>query len=300
MPSILFWIFLFAAALCAAAAVFVLYRHWPEIRLLDPDSIKEEKERQKRNELVQERFKRFQTGKIAPLKYMYQRAVYEGKTAFHRAYLKLVQLNKFYEQAKAPFAKVAPSQRERMKTLLDEARSLARDLKWAEAEKRYLEVLLMDNRNAEAYKGIGLIYLKQRILPQAKETFEYLIKMEQADDSVYAGAAEIAELENDLITAEDMRRKAVELRPRLSNRQAELARFYLERGDAAKAWPAAKRAADLEPKSAKYQELALECLILLGDHAEAKKKYDKLRLLSEDHQRLQKLKERLEKIRGLV
>ncbi|MFA6447327.1 MAG: hypothetical protein WCW31_03680 [Patescibacteria group bacterium] len=300
MPWILLWIFLALAVLCAAAAFVVLYKHWPEIRLLDPDSIKEEKERQKRNELVQERFKRFQTGKTAPIKYLFQRAVYEGKTAFHGAYLKLIRLNKLYEQAKAPFAKVAPSQRERMKTLLDEARSLARDLKWAEAEKRYLEVLLMDNRNPEAYKGIGLIYLKQRILPQAKETFEYLIKMKQADDAVYAGMAEVAELEGNLALAEDMRRQAVELRPRLSNRHAELAKFYMERGDASKAWPSAKRATDLEPKSAKYQELALECLIQLGDHAEAKKRYEKLRLLSEDHQRLQKLKERIEKIRVIV
>lgn len=300
MMLILFWVALVLAVLCAAVAGFILYRHWPEIRLLDPDSIKEEKERQKRNEIVQERFKRFQTGKIAPFKFMYQRAIYSSKTIFHGAYIKLVRLNRFYEQAKAPFAKVAPSQRERIKVLLNEARSLARDLKWAEAEKRYLEILLMDNRNAEAYKGIGMIYLKQRVLPQARETFEYLIKMKQADDSVYAGAAEIAEIENNLALAEDMRRRAVESRPRLSNRHAELAKFYLDRGEAAKAWPSAKRATDLEPKSAKYQELALDCLIQLGEHTEAKKRYDKLRLLCEDQQRLQKLKERIEKIRVIV
>jgi tetratricopeptide (TPR) repeat protein len=117
----------------------------------------------------------------------------------------------------------------------------------------------MDNRNADAYKGVGVIHLKQKLYAQAKETFEYLVKSKRADDLVYASLAEIAEAEGEWGTAERMRLKAVELRPRLSNRHAELARFYAERGQHAKAWPHAKTAVELEPKSAKYQELALEC-----------------------------------------
>lgn len=300
MASVLLWASLSAALLSGAAIAFVLFRHWSEIRLLDPDSIKEEKERQKRDELVQERFRRLQTGKIAPVKFLMQRAVLASKTAFHRAYINLVRLDRFYEQAKRPFAKVAPSQQERIKSLLDEARSLSRDLKWAEAEKRYLEVLLMDNRHVDAYKGIGLIYLKQKMYPQAKETFEYLVKMRQADDMVFAAMAEISESEGQISLAESYRCKAVELRPRLANRHAELARFYAERGDYPKAWPSAKRATDLEPKSAKYQELAMECAIHSGDRIEAKRRYDKLRLLCEDQQRLQSFRERIDKVQTIV
>jgi len=299
MFAILFWVLLAAAVVCGGLVAFVLASHWSEIRLIDPDSIKEEKERQKREALVQERFRRLRDGKTAPLKAIYQQAVIATKTSFHRAYINLVRLNRFYEQAKHPFAKVAPSQQERLKLLLDEARSLARDLKWAEAEKRYLEVLLMDNRHVEAYKGIGLIYLRQRMWPQAKETFEYLIKMRQADDIAYAAMAEIAENEGDETQAESFRCKAVELRPRLANRHAELAKFYADRGQFSKAWPSAKRATDLDPKSAKYQELAVECALELGDWLEAKQRYDKLRLLSEDQQRLQHLRERIDKIKPI-
>jgi len=299
MLTVLFWVLLGVALVCAAVVVFILVSHWSEIRLIDPDSIKEEQERQKREELVQERFHRLQTGKTAPLKALYHQAVFAGKTSFHRAYVNLVRLNRFYEQAKKPFAKVAPSQQERLKLLLDEARSLARDLKWAEAEKRYLEVLLMDNRHVEAYKGIGLIYLKQKMWPQSKETFEYLVKMNQADDVVFAAMAEISENENDDAKAESYRCKAVEIRPRLANRHAELARFYADRQQFSKAWPSVKRATDLDPKSAKYQELAVECAIELGDWMEAKQRYDKLRLLSEDQRRLQHLRERIDKIKPI-
>ncbi|MDD5438400.1 MAG: hypothetical protein PHC70_04625 [Patescibacteria group bacterium] len=290
------WIFLILAILCAAIVVFLMLRHWSEIRLLNPMSIKEESEKQKRDALVAQRFSRIQTDKLAPLKYLFQQSVFQSKKAFHGAYIRLVKLDRLYQQATRPFAKVAPSEQERIKALLDEARSLARDLKWGESEKRYLEILLLDNRNKDAYQGIGLLYLKQKMYPQAKETFEYLAKTKQADDACYAALAEIAEVEGEEGKAEEMRQKAVELRPRLACRHAELAKFYADRGELAKAWPSAKRASDLEPKSAKYCELALECALAIGDGQEAKRRYDKLRLLSEDYQRLHQFRERIDKI----
>lgn len=287
------------ALICAAIAGFLVLRHWSEIRLLNPMSIKEESERQKRDALVAQRFSRIQMDKLAPVKYLYKQGSFQAKKAFHGAYLRLVRLDKIYQQAKRPFAKVAPSEQERIKTLLDEARSLARDLKWGESEKRYLEILLLDNRNKDAYQGIGMLYLKQKMYPQAKETFEYLAKTKQADDACYAALAEIAEVDGETGKAEEMRLKAVELRPRLACRHAELARHYADLGELAKAWPSAKRASDLEPKSAKYCELALECALALGDWHEAKRRYDKLRLLSEDYQRLHQFRERIDKIQPI-
>ena len=297
MVNYIFWGLLVLAVFGFAVAFYIVLRHWAEVRLLDPDSIKEEKEKKRRVEMVQQRFNRLQANKVAPVKYLYNRFVLRSKTFFHQGYIRLIKINRFYEQAKKPFAQVAPTMQERIKVLLDEARSLARDLKWSDAEKRYLEVLQMDNRNADAYKGIGLVYLRQKFLPQAKETFEYLVKVKKADDIVYAALADIAQLDGDKDVEESMRIKAIEARPRLANRYAELAKFYIDAEDFAKAWPAAKRATDLDPKSGKYQELALECLIFMGDWIEAKRRYDKLRLVSDDKPRLQKLRERIDAMR---
>lgn len=299
MYQILTWVTFAIAGLSLVGVLYLFFKHWHEIRLIDPNSIKEEKERRRRDQLVRERFNRMKSGKVEPVKTIYKRAIFSGKTVFHQAYLRLVKLNKFYEQAKRPYAQVAPSQDERIKVLLDEARSLSRDLKWAEAEKRFLEILLMDNRNADAYKGIGLVYLKQKMLPQAKETFEYLVKVKQEDDIVYAALADIASLEGNKRHEEAMRLKAIETRPRLANRHAELAKFYFSNGYAKEAWPSAKRATDLDPKSAKYQEVALECLIEMGEWMEAKRRYDKLRLITEDQPKMQKYRERIEQIRPI-
>lgn len=293
---LLYWITLPIGILAIIVMIVILMRHWKEIRLLNPDSITEERERQKRDELLLQRLSRVKSRKVAPFKAILNGAVYAVKTAYHAAYIRLVRLEKFYKQATAPFAMMAPSTKERVKVLVDEARSLARDMKWADAERRYLEALAIDNRNFEAYKGLGTIYLKQKLYPQAKETFEFVLKSRKADDVVYAAMAEIAEAKDDFVRAEEMRIKAVELRPRLPNRHAELAEFYLERGEIRKAWPHARQAAELDSKSARYLELSLEAAILLGDREEARRRYDKLRVLSDDRPKLQALKDRIDAI----
>jgi tetratricopeptide (TPR) repeat protein len=292
----IFWISLVMAVIALGVIVTELFRHWKEIRLLDPDSIKEERLRQKRDEIIRHRFDRVRSGATAPLKAVFQKGIIAGKKAFHGAYIKLIRLDRFYKQAKAPFASFAPSAKEKIRTLLDEARSLARDLKWADAERRYLEVLGMDDRNLDAYKGLASIYLKQRLYPQARETFEFLIKTKQADASCYAGMGEIYDAEGETGRAEEMYQKALELQPRLAHRHAELAAFYLDHDEPAKAVMLATKAVELEPKSAKYLELSLEAAIRVGNHSDARRIYDAFRLVSEDRQKLQALKERIEAI----
>ena len=291
------WIFGILGILSLLSIFWILITHWSEILLINPNSIKAEKLKQKREALIQQRLHRLKTKKTAPLNFLYRKAIFNTKTLFHAGYIKLIRINRFYKQAKRPFVSIVPSNQERIKKLLDEARSLFRDLKWAEAEKRYLEALLIDNRNIEAYKGVGLVYLKQKNLEQAKETFIYLVKTKNADDIVYASLAEIAEQEQDLKTAEEMHIKAIEVRPKLANRHAELAKFYLKQKQYAKAWPSVKRATDLEPKSSKFQILALNCALELKNLDEAKLRYNKLRLLSEDKVKLNKFKEKIEKLK---
>lgn len=292
----LYWITLPLALVSLAIFYVTLGRHWKEIRLLDPDSIKEERVRRKREEIISQRFERVKSSKLAPLKVMAQRVIMAGKKSFHAAYIKLIQLDRFYKQAKAPFAHAAPPTRDRIRALLEEARSLARDLKWADAERRFLEILALDERHADAYKGLAGIYLKQKLYPQAKETFEFLAKIDRADAFCHEGLGEIAEAEEDARTAEQMYLKALELQPRLARRHARLAEFYLRQEDPGKAWPPAKRATDLEQKSVKYLDLAIEAALRLKHRDDARRLYDRLRLVSEDRSRLQSISERIQEI----
>ncbi len=288
------WILLILAAVSFVVLAFVIGRHWKEIRLIDPDSIREERVRKKRDELVAQRFDRIKSGFLTPIAAAARGASVRGKIVFHRAYIKLLNLDRFYRQNKNPQAEITRSDSELLKAMIEEARSLARDLKYADAERKYLEVLGLDKRSAEAYKGLAALYLKQKMFPQAKETFEFLMRTSEADDACYAGLAEIAEEEGDDSLAEKMYRKAVEMSPKSPNRHADLAVFYLERNETEKAWTFARRAMELEPKSIKYLELCIETAIRNGEKSEAANRFDRFRMRSEDRQKIQHLKERID------
>ncbi|MEK7655188.1 MAG: tetratricopeptide repeat protein [Patescibacteria group bacterium] len=294
--SWLVWILLILAAISFVVLAFVIGRHWNEIRLLDPDSIREERVRKKRDEIVAQRLDRIKSGFFTPIAAAARSASVRGKIAFHGTYIKLLKLDRFYRQTKNPQVEIPRSDAERLKSTIEEARSLARDLKYGDAERKYLEVLGLDKRNVEAYKGLAALYLKQKMLPQAKETFEFLLRTTEADDACYAGLAEIAEEEGDVSLAERMYRKAAEMSPKCPNRHADLATFYLEHNETEKAWTFARRAMELEPKSIKYLELCIETAIRNGEKSEAVNRFDRFRMRSEDRQKIQSLKERIDAI----
>jgi len=282
------------AVLALGVVIYLIARHWKEIRLLDPLSIREEQHRQQRQALIMQRFDRLRAEKFQPAKLLARRLKRSISAAYQRTFERLQALENMYQNVKSPLAAMAPSARENIKTLMAEGRSLMRDLKWADAERKFIEVLSLDKKQADAYKGLGQIYLKQKLYPQAKETFDFVVRLKKADDVVYAALAEIAEADHDPARAETMRLKAVEAGPRQAFRHAELAEYYLGRSAFAKAWPSAKRASDLEPKSAKYLELSLEVVLGLQEAPEARRRYNRLRLLVEDNAKVQHWREKVE------
>lgn len=288
------------AAIIAVAALAVIglliAKHWKEIRLLDPMSLKEEQAKKQREEMIMRRFERLSADRLEGVKRFGRQFGRRATQSYRKAYRKLKRFEHAYRKTSKPLSTMGPSTEERIKNLLGEARAFARDLKWADAERRYLEVLSMDKRNVDAFRGLGQIYLKQKLYPQAKETFEFLQKIGKADDTVYSGLADIALAEENIALAERMRLKAVEESPKQAHRYAELAEFYLDQDDPDKAWPPAKKASELEPGSAKYLELSLNTAILLGDRNEAKERFQKLRLLIEDQSRFQTWKKKIEEL----
>lgn len=282
--------------LAAGVATRIVVRHWNDISLLDPASLKDEQERKRREDLIMRRFERMRSEKLLPWKRIGRGVGIAIDRGYKQLQERVRSMEALYQSAKQPFTATAPSTRDRIKTLLSEARSLTRDLKWSEAERRYLEALALDGREADTYRGLGHMYIKQKLYPQAKETFEFLLKMKKADDATYAGLAEISESEGKTEEAAKLRLRAVDMSPRQPHRHAELAEFYLRHEQAKKALAAAEAATKLEPTCAKYLELSLEAAILIRDHKEAERLYDRLRLVSDDTSRFRSWKDKIEAI----
>ena len=122
---------LVGALFCLGVAASIVRRHWSEIRLLDPESVKEERQRRKRLEVIHRRFDRIRTEQLLPFRRL-GRAVGLSATNFQKRLQERVQaFEGKYRSIKNPFSVLAPSTRDKIKELLSDGRSLARDLKFA-------------------------------------------------------------------------------------------------------------------------------------------------------------------------
>ncbi len=178
--------------------------------------------------------------------------------------------------------------------MLREAASVAAGGDAARAERIYVEILKMNPRQGDAYRGLGMLYLLNRQYRQAKETLDYLVRIGGADGEVFAGLGTIAEANGAYTEAEAMRKRALEAEPDAAKRHAELAAFYVRRETPRLAWGLAKKACELDPSSSAYLELSVASAILLADRKEADARYERLRLMGYDRSKLQRLKEKLD------
>jgi tetratricopeptide (TPR) repeat protein len=292
----LLWLSLILVLAAAATIAFVLRRRWKEIRLLDPNTIRAEQERRARDRIVSERLERRLRMLAAPVRRCGKRCVRRVSRSFQRMEWRLRRMSGMPAEERPP--SFGDARRDfssgRVRRLIREADHEALAGNMQKAERIYLEALKLDVRNFGAYRGLGALYLNARKYDQAKETFDFLVRINGADDGVFAGLGAIAEADGDIRTAEAMRKRAVEANPRSMERRAELIRFCLKQGRAEEAWRESVSALELDPDDPLMLELSAESAILQRDREQAEKRYERLRLMRYDRSRLQRLKERLD------
>jgi tetratricopeptide (TPR) repeat protein len=288
-----FWFSIILAFAAAGTIAVVLWRRWKEIRLLDPDTIRMEQERKARDRIVRDRFERLLKRWGSPLRRSGKRLTYNVSKSFQRMERRLRRTAGMADDY-MPSGSSKGDRSTKIRRMLDEANELSGEGNVQKAERAYLEVLKLDARHFDAYRGLGALYLGARQYKQAKETLNFLVRIKGANDEVFAGLGTIAEMEGDIELAEDMRKRALSTNIRSPERHADLAMFYMKHGSPEDAWRHARSAHELNPESASALELSVESAILVRDQEEAEKRYEELRLMRYDRSKLQKLKERLD------
>lgn len=284
------WFFISLALIAAITIAVVLFRHWKEIRLLDPGTIRAEQERKVRERIVNQRFDRRLRHALGPI----QRA---GRAFGER----ISQTYRQVEERLAHAARVSVAEpedvaqpSEGIQGLLIEATRHEIAGRFAEAERAYLEVLRHDDRQFQAYRGLGSLYMAQRQYAQAREIFLFLERIQGCNDTCYASLAEIAESTGDIAQVETMRKRAVDSAPRSATRHAELASFYLANGSPDYALASARRASELDPENPRMLELCLEAAILVPDRGEAERRYERLSSVISDRRVLQAWRDKVD------
>jgi len=281
----LVWILVLVALVAAAVIAAVFFKHWKEIRLLDPDTIKTEQDRQRRDLEVMQRLDRRMRQFAKPA----QKFARSLRRTYRRAEERLMRASGL---DKSSGSDTSPA----IRSLLKSAVVATENGEFAEAERTYMEILKQDRHQFEAYRGLGALYMQQRAWPQAKETFLFLERIRGCDDGCYANLAAIARQEGKVADAEGWQKRAVEVAPRNAERHRELAELYMANGASDYAWISARRAAELDPSNPRVLELSVRAAILVRDREEAERRYEQLRPLTRDRQLLQSLREQIDGI----
>ena len=282
-------LYIICAALLILSAIIILViiaRKFRQLTLIDVDSLPQEREQQKKKEIIELRVARMVSAWWDRCREKAGAPVGHVKQRFRAAYRRVLEIERQLVPKKAD---TPSSIRERILSLIVEAEALAKADKLLEAEKKYVEAAGLNVRNATVYRGLADVYVRLKQWSQAKETLGFLVKVAAKSGCMHARVA----------YGQKWGIKGIQCSATQAE-HTELARDYLmlggvcqELGDFDCSRRAFASALVFEPSNPRYLDLLLEACILVGDKAMALDTFAKLKEANPDNQKLPALYERV-------
>lgn len=158
--------------------IIVFIRHFPQAASIDLESLPAEQEAAMKAALMERRLKR----KMSEYKKFFS-PIFRGIAKYFTEMwaslnARVNQMEQKYR--KKPHAMTVEQKqdvRQKIRLILEQAENLVDDEKFVDAEQKYIEVLSWDHQNLQAYFGLGQVYFARKEFVQAKETFQYLLRL---------------------------------------------------------------------------------------------------------------------------
>lgn len=280
-------------AVCLAAIAGIIVRKFPQLTLIDAEALPKERETRKKKDIIHERVGRITAewwknfaARVGPW-------IWRLRQAFRRAYSRILRLDHYF-QGKKPAAAPAPvplaEARESVERMLREAAAAFKDGRIDQAEKGYVEIIKADPKNAEAYRGLGDLYLETKNHAQARETFAFLVKMTVRSCCLAHKGRACSETDiRDLTPCP----AAPAIQGDIAKNYYSLAVACRAAGDLAGARAALEGAVAHEAANPKHLDLLIDTCILEGDKDRALEAYGKLKEVNPENQKLGALFEKI-------
>ncbi len=287
-----------------AIVIVIVVRKFPQLKVLDTETIPEEQDRKKKEKILEERFYRA----LKPVK---AKSLALGKVWLDhfmrlqkrfRGYVNHVADTYRSERGKVKkkkFTQQSPRTREReLNRLLDEADELRDTKELVRAEEKYIAAIALSPKSIRAYKGLGKIYFSQEKFTDAKETFMYVTSLDKVDDVAHAFLGRIAKAEQRWEDAIKHYLKALSLNADLAKRHVDLAQVYHAIGDQVeKAKKAYQHAYSLESKNPAVLDQIIEFAISIKDKVFAREILKQLQEVNPENKKLADFKERIRNLK---
>jgi tetratricopeptide (TPR) repeat protein len=196
---------------------------------------------------------------------------------------------------------LTPEEREAKITgLIKEARDNAKLERFGMAEEAVIEALKLDPQRVEAYRVLADVYQSQKLYEQAKQTLEYLIRLDNRDEAAYERLGTVEAILGQWPEAEASYLQSIGLTAKPALVRTELGETYLKMGDPAKALEQFRLALVDEPYNPRYLDYFLETAILLGDAVASDEAYAVLETVNPENQKLAEFRARIDKLRPVL
>lgn len=158
--------------------IVILVRKFPYLANVDTNQIPEEKQAQVKDFLIENRLRQKLTfiykkikGFLSPLENLLI-------NVFNNLRSKILILEEKRRQERNVLIKKEPEEvQKRIQILMAEGKELEQSNNLVEAEKKYLEIISLDEKNISAYQVLGNIYFQEKNYEHAKETFNHILKI---------------------------------------------------------------------------------------------------------------------------
>lgn len=250
MFTIVLWI-LFLGSL--AGIVFVIVRKFPQLVLLDVESISREREKRVKYELVRNRLERAGRETATRVRRGLRPLARVLISWFRALYDRVLELERRHRSAGGNVRLL------KIETLIKEAREFVQKGEYREAERRYVEVVSIDPKFAKAYEELGRLAVKEKRWNDAEEAFTYVLKLNPDDASAHANYGELE----------------------------------VARGNVRAAMLHFEDAVRRKPASPKYLSFLLEAAIMAGNRDLARETFGRLKEVNPENQKLPQLEQKI-------
>lgn len=268
----------------------VIGKKFPQLKLIDLKTLATERHAQVKSRIMKDRFDR-SLGALSKRSATVASGLHSKVSRkYHGLYDKLKTMEAEAEAASPPPPEVRDT---KVIRLLEGAETAVQEGRLEEAEKLYIDILRLDPHSVEAYRGLSEVYIDQKSYDQAKETLEFLLKLNKDDDRAFERLGAIEVFKGNFREAEERFLASIELAGNVASHRVQLGKLYLQTGEEKKAFGEFKRALASEPYNPKYLDYFLEVSILIGDTESAIEALNALEAANPENAKLEGFRERV-------
>ncbi|MFA5886629.1 MAG: hypothetical protein WC863_02500 [Patescibacteria group bacterium] len=262
-------IILFSAALLVI--LFIVIRKFPALAILDVVNIPGEKEAKFKEEIMKARVERDLarwTGSFSRV-WLYLIKRFSAFLRLRQGQLKKLK-NSYQVNLKLPWLE----KQKKIKSLLLAAQEALKKEDEVGAEEKLVEVISLDQKNLAAFFALGNLYYKQKKLAEARQTFDYTLKLARQNKSDLGDSSDVKVSELHFCLA-SVEKESDNLEEALENMHEALER---------------------EPNSPRYLDLILDLSIMKKDKELAQAFLTRLAAVNPENQKLEEWKGKIDKI----